>query len=118
MKENWVYRRGDLYLANLGVPVGSKQGDVRPVVVLQNDVGNYYGQKSLPFLHTFDILEGSGVRHDNKSDNTQCMKRNRRRTHAKKARKMAHFRAFSMLKILAGLFGFMEFEPNNNNRKK
>lgn len=32
------------------------------------------GQKSLPFLHTFDILEGSGVRHDNKSSNTQCMK--------------------------------------------
>ncbi|WP_426744100.1 type II toxin-antitoxin system PemK/MazF family toxin [Gemmiger formicilis] len=42
MKEKWVYRRGDLYLANLGVPVGSKQGGVRPVVVLQNDVGNYY----------------------------------------------------------------------------
>ena len=42
MKENWVYRRGDLYLANLGVLVGSKQGGVRPVVVLQNDVGNYY----------------------------------------------------------------------------
>ena len=74
MKENWVYRRGDLYLANLGVPVGSKQGGVRPVMVLQNDVGNYYGQKSLPFLHTFDILEGSSVRHDNKSSNTQCMK--------------------------------------------
>ena len=74
MKENWFYRRGDLYLANLGVPVGSQQGGVRPVVVLQNDVGNYYGQKSLPFLHTFDILEGSGVRHDNKSSNTQCMK--------------------------------------------
>ena len=42
MKENWVYRRGDIYLANLGVPIGSKQGGVRPVVVLQNDVGNYY----------------------------------------------------------------------------
>jgi mRNA interferase MazF len=42
IKENWFYRRGDLYLANLGVPVGSKQGGVRPVVVLQNDVGNYY----------------------------------------------------------------------------
>ena len=41
------------------------------------------GQKSLPFLHTFDILEGSGVRHDNKSDNTQCMKIDRRRTHNK-----------------------------------
>ena len=68
-------------------------------MVLQNDVGNYYGQKSLPFLHTFDILEGSVVRHDNKSDNTQCMKRNRRRTHAKKARKMAYFRAFSMVRL-------------------
>ena len=42
MRKNWVYRRGDLYLANLGVPVGSKQGGVHPVVVLQNDVGNYY----------------------------------------------------------------------------
>ena len=42
MKENWVYRRGDIYLANLGVPIGSKQGGVRPVVVLQNDVGNFY----------------------------------------------------------------------------
>ena len=39
------------------------------------------GQKSLPFLHTFDILEGSVVRHDNKSDNTQCMKIDRRRIH-------------------------------------
>lgn len=39
------------------------------------------GQKSLPFLHTFDILEGSAVRHDNKSDNTQCMKIDRRKTH-------------------------------------
>ena len=42
MKENWVYRRGDIYLANLGVPIGSKQGGVRPVVVLQNDDGNFY----------------------------------------------------------------------------
>ena len=42
MKENWVYRRGDIYLANLGVPIGSKQGGVRPVVVLQNDIGNFY----------------------------------------------------------------------------
>lgn len=29
MKENWVYRRGDIYLANLGVPIGSKQVFVR-----------------------------------------------------------------------------------------
>ena len=42
MKSGWVFRRGDLYLANLGKPEGSRQGGVRPIVVLQNDVGNYY----------------------------------------------------------------------------
>lgn len=42
MKSGWVFRRGDLYLANLGNPEGSRQGGVRPIVVLQNDVGNYY----------------------------------------------------------------------------
>ena len=42
MKENWIYRRGDVYLANLGPYIGSEQGGTRPVVVLQNNTGNYY----------------------------------------------------------------------------
>ncbi len=42
MKEGWVYRRGDIYLADLGKPIGSQQGGVRPVVILQNDIGNYF----------------------------------------------------------------------------
>ncbi|MGN8817785.1 type II toxin-antitoxin system PemK/MazF family toxin [Oribacterium sp. HCP28S3_H8] len=42
MRKGWIYRRGDIYLADLGKPTGSQQGGVRPVVVLQNDVGNYY----------------------------------------------------------------------------
>lgn len=35
-------RRGDLFLADLSPVVGSEQGGFRPVVVLQNDVGNRY----------------------------------------------------------------------------
>lgn len=35
MKENWIYRRGDVYLANLDPYIGSEQGGTRPVVVLQ-----------------------------------------------------------------------------------
>ena len=42
MKENWIYRRGDVYLASLDPYIGSEQGGTRPVVVLQNDVGNRY----------------------------------------------------------------------------
>ncbi len=42
MKENWIYRRGDVYLANLDPYIGSEQGGTRPVVVLQNNTGNFY----------------------------------------------------------------------------
>ena len=34
--------RGDLYSASLDPVVGSEQGGVRPVLVIQNDVGNRY----------------------------------------------------------------------------
>ena len=35
-------RRGDLFYADLSPVVGSEQGGVRPVIVVQNDVGNKY----------------------------------------------------------------------------
>ena len=42
MKENWVYRRGDIYMANLNPFKGSEQGGTRPVLVLQNNRGNLF----------------------------------------------------------------------------
>lgn len=35
-----VIKRGDIYYAELSPVVGSEQGGVRPVLVIQNDVGN------------------------------------------------------------------------------
>lgn len=35
-------KRGDIYYADLSPVIGSEQGGVRPVVVVQNDVGNKY----------------------------------------------------------------------------
>lgn len=35
-------RRGDIFFADLSPVVGSEQGGVRPVLVLQNDIGNRY----------------------------------------------------------------------------
>ena len=40
--KNWIYHRGDIYLANLNPFKGSEQGGTRPVLVLSNDIGNYY----------------------------------------------------------------------------
>lgn len=35
-------RRGDIYYADLSPVVGSEQGGMRPVLIIQNDVGNRY----------------------------------------------------------------------------
>ena len=37
-----VIKRGDIYYADLSPVVGSEQGGIRPVLVLQNDIGNKY----------------------------------------------------------------------------
>jgi mRNA interferase MazF len=37
-----LVRRGDIFYADLNPVVGSEQGGIRPVLVVQNDVGNKY----------------------------------------------------------------------------
>lgn len=37
-----IIRRGDVFYADLSPVVGSEQGGVRPVLVIQNDIGNKY----------------------------------------------------------------------------
>ena len=35
-----IMRRGDIYYADLRPVIGSEQGGIRPVLIIQNDVGN------------------------------------------------------------------------------
>lgn len=35
-----VMRRGDVYYADLRPVIGSEQGGIRPVLIIQNDIGN------------------------------------------------------------------------------
>lgn len=35
-------KRGEIYYADLRPVIGSEQGGVRPVLILQNDIGNRY----------------------------------------------------------------------------
>lgn len=35
-------KRGEIYLADLNPVVGSEQGRIRPVLIVQNDIGNIY----------------------------------------------------------------------------
>lgn len=37
-----IVKRGDVYYADLSPVIGSEQGGVRPVLIVQNDIGNRY----------------------------------------------------------------------------
>ena len=66
-------KRGEIYYADLSPVVGSEQGGVRPVLIIQNDIGNRYSptviaaaitsqqdKASLP-THIHVEAEGSGL---------------------------------------------------------
>lgn len=59
-------QRGDIYYADLAPVIGSEQGGVRPVLVIQNDIGNQHsptiiaaiitGQRKSRYLPTHVLL--------------------------------------------------------------
>lgn len=43
LRSDWSYRRGDIYLADLGEHRGHIQGGIRPVINIQNNSGSFFG---------------------------------------------------------------------------
>ena len=70
-----MVKRGDVYYADLDPVIGSEQNGHRPIIVIQNDMGNLYSpttiaamvtssqKKKLP-THAHVIDEGSGLSDD------------------------------------------------------
>lgn len=42
LRSEMIVKRGELYYADLSPVIGSEQGGIRPVLVVQNDIGNKY----------------------------------------------------------------------------
>ena len=42
-----IIKRGEIYFADLSPVVGSEQGGVRPVLIIQNDIGNRYSPTTI-----------------------------------------------------------------------
>jgi len=42
IKQSEIIKRGEIYYADLSPVVGSEQGGIRPVLIIQNDIGNKY----------------------------------------------------------------------------
>ena len=54
-------KRGDIYLANLGEGIGSEQHGVRPVLVVQNNIGNKYSPTVTVLPITTKIHKSRGL---------------------------------------------------------
>ena len=70
-------KRGDIYYADLSPVVGSEQGGIRPVLIIQNDTGNRYsptviaaaitsqtGKARLPTHIALPVNESCGLNRD------------------------------------------------------
>ena len=53
-----IVKRGDVFFADLNPVVGSEQGGMRPVLVIQNDVGNKYSPTGIVAAITSQIDKG------------------------------------------------------------
>lgn len=65
-----MIKRGEIYYADLRPVVGSEQGGIRPVLIIQNDIGNKYSpttmiatltSKSKPSLPTHVLIHKDEV---------------------------------------------------------
>ena len=58
-------RRGDIFYADLSPVVGSEQGGIRPVLIVQNDVGNRFSPTVIAAAITSQLNStGSGLAKD------------------------------------------------------
>ncbi|MGI5922234.1 MAG: type II toxin-antitoxin system PemK/MazF family toxin [Syntrophomonadaceae bacterium] len=50
-----MIKRGEIYFAQLNPVIGSEQGGIRPVLVVQNDIGNQYSPTTIILAITSQI---------------------------------------------------------------
>ncbi|GEK92080.1 type II toxin-antitoxin system PemK/MazF family toxin [Alkalibacterium kapii] len=58
-----MVKRGDIYYADLSPVIGSEQGGMRPVLIIQNNVGNKYSPTVIVAAITTKIEKGKMPTH-------------------------------------------------------
>ena len=71
-----VVKRGDIYYADLRPVVGSEQGGVRPVLIIQNDLGNKYSPTVIAAAITSQTNKTKLPTHIELGENTSGLKSN------------------------------------------
>jgi len=58
-----IVKRGDIFYADLSPVIGSEQGGVRPVLIVQNDIGNKYSPTVIAAAVTSQINKANMPTH-------------------------------------------------------
>ena len=69
-------KRGDMFYADLSAVVGSEQGGVRPVLIIQNDFGNKYSPTLIAAAITSKTNKKKLPTHIELDENTEGLKSN------------------------------------------
>ena len=112
-----IIRRGDVYYADLRPVIGSEQGGVRPVLVIQNDRGNRFsptvicaamtsrvGKSDLP-THAWVSARDSGLKSDSLvlCEQIRTLEKRRLRARAGRIDGMAMARVDASLRCALGI---------------
>ena len=69
-------KRGDMFYADLSPVIGSEQGGIRPVVIIQNDMGNKYSPTVIAAAITSQTNKTRLPTHIEINSNTEGLKSN------------------------------------------
>lgn len=73
---NITIKKGDIYYADLTPVVGSEQGGIRPVLIIQNDIGNYYSPTVIAAAITSRLQKHSIPTHIQLEQEVRGLRRN------------------------------------------
>ena len=71
-----VIKRGDMFYADLSPVIGSEQGGIRPVLIIQNDLGNKYSPTVIAAAITSQTNKTKLPTHIELGKNTEGLKSN------------------------------------------
>ena len=71
-----IIKRGDMFYADLSPVVGSEQGGIRPVLIIQNDLGNKYSPTVIAAAITSQTNKTKLPTHIDLGENTSGLKSN------------------------------------------
>ena len=71
-----IVKRGDMFYADLSPVVGSEQGGIRPVIIIQNDLGNKYSPTVITAAITSQTNKTKLPTHIEIGENTSGLKSN------------------------------------------